>query len=118
MLKGPGDAEPEGDAPDVWVDPDAARGTEVRTDVAPSPAAKHAGGAISRFVCGTVAWQGRIRVCVTILHPFPDIAMHVVEAEPVGCARRAHRACPVIVALSKIRAVGRARFAHRVLVAP
>ena len=68
MLNGPGNTKTDVDVADGRVVEAPVRGAKVLWVVEPRTAAKHARGATG---------------IETILHPFPDIAVNVVEAVPV-----------------------------------
>lgn len=69
---------------------EAGGGAAVPRFANPGPAAHHAGTLSPTFPSGTVARGTFVALVRSVLAPFPDIAMHVVQAEGVG-RERAHR---------------------------
>src|SRR5574341_1903603 len=50
---------------------------------APATAPTDTGGAIS-FPCTSISWCAIIAVVINILHPFPDVALHIVQTPRIG----------------------------------
>jgi hypothetical protein len=54
---------------------------------------------------------------VAILHPFPDIAMNIVQPKPIGL-ERPHRTRAIVGAIPKVGAIAHVLIAYRLLIAP
>ena len=82
--KGPGKAEPDDVAPKTGADPVAVGRAQVHSPVVPGAAAKNPESAVDTNGQGrTIYGRPLITIVPAILHPFPDIAMHIMKTKPV-----------------------------------
>ena len=85
LIQGPDNTKPETVVTALRKIRAAACRPQVLRFVEPGPAPQYAAAAITGGSGRPVRWRARIAVIPTILNPFPDIAVHVMEAEPVRC---------------------------------
>ena len=82
--KCPANPEAEVAAPVIGGDPEAGRRAEAVRSAAVGPAADDTAPAIATGPGRAVGRCPVVAVLVTVLHPFYDIAYHVIETEPIG----------------------------------
>ena len=80
-LKAPGDAEPQVVVPEGGVALAAVGGTEVPRSVEPGTAPVDAPGATTFYTCRSVCWGSVVVIIPTIFHPFPYVAVHIMDTE-------------------------------------
>ena len=84
-LKGPGNTETEEVEPEVGEDPEAERRADVPRSVEPGTAAKNTKTALAAArPRPAVRRRPGVRIMVAVLHPLPDVADGVVNAERIG----------------------------------